>query len=197
MKSIPLQNADPLAQLRDIHLPDPVSAWPPAPGWWLIGGLLLAATAALLYYGRRHYLGQRYRRAAIRELDSLYRQYQHRADTAAYLQALNILLRRVAVHGLGCRQAAGLTGEAWLRLLDSVSGPRGPRFSQGTGALLAAAPYQRPQQLAKIDGEAIGALHRLSRLWIRKHQLRKDGIHKQRHKGAQDLRLTQSQGKSP
>ena len=32
-------------ELRDIHLPDPLSWWPPAIGWWLlvIGSLALVA----------------------------------------------------------------------------------------------------------------------------------------------------------
>ncbi|MDP7406676.1 MAG: DUF4381 domain-containing protein, partial [SAR324 cluster bacterium] len=29
-------NQDPLAALRDVHLPPAVSWWPPAPGWWII-----------------------------------------------------------------------------------------------------------------------------------------------------------------
>ena len=31
-----MNTPDPLAQLRDIHLPEPVSWWPPALGWWLV-----------------------------------------------------------------------------------------------------------------------------------------------------------------
>ena len=29
---------DPLAGLRPLHRPLPVSWWPPAPGWWLLAG---------------------------------------------------------------------------------------------------------------------------------------------------------------
>ena len=34
---------DNLPELRDIHLPDGVSAWPPAYGWWV----MLAAVIAI------------------------------------------------------------------------------------------------------------------------------------------------------
>ena len=32
---------DNLPQLRDIHLPDGVSAWPPAYGWFVLAGALI------------------------------------------------------------------------------------------------------------------------------------------------------------
>ena len=34
-----METEDPLSQLADIHLPEAVSAWPPAVGWWLLAGL--------------------------------------------------------------------------------------------------------------------------------------------------------------
>ena len=43
--------------LRDIHLPEPISWWPLAPGWWiLVGGLLALAILGFLawrFYARR------------------------------------------------------------------------------------------------------------------------------------------------
>jgi len=35
--------------LRDIHLPDPIGWWPPAPGWSIVLGLLVLASAGLAF----------------------------------------------------------------------------------------------------------------------------------------------------
>lgn len=63
--------ANPLDQLRDIHLPEPISWWPLAPGWWLviIGGCLLLGWLITLFY--RHYRAGLYRRQALRKLKQL------------------------------------------------------------------------------------------------------------------------------
>ena len=34
---------NPLVNLKDIHLPSPVSFWPPAPGWWILAVLLISS----------------------------------------------------------------------------------------------------------------------------------------------------------
>ena len=60
---------DPLAQLRDIHLPDGVAWWPPAPGWWLLL-LLLAVIGALIWrYRQQQARKRRYRVLALQELE--------------------------------------------------------------------------------------------------------------------------------
>lgn len=63
--------ANPLDQLRDIHLPEPISWWPLAPGWWLLiisGGLLLAWLIRFFY---RRYSARLYRRQALKKLHQL------------------------------------------------------------------------------------------------------------------------------
>ena len=46
---------NPLDQLADIHLPDPVSWWPLAPGWWMLLGLAVSIfiAVALLVAARK------------------------------------------------------------------------------------------------------------------------------------------------
>jgi hypothetical protein len=62
---------NPLEQLRDIHLPEAVSWWPLAPGWWLliIGGCLLSLWLIRFFY-RRH-SASLYRRQALQQLEQL------------------------------------------------------------------------------------------------------------------------------
>ena len=126
--------------LRDIHLPDAVSWWPPAPGWWLLLGLV----ALLVFAALRRWRRGRGRRAALcharRELAAIRRTFRLRPDQAGLARALSALLRRLAMSLYGRRAAAALTGEDWLAFLDQKAG--GHAFTQGAGRDLIEAPYR-------------------------------------------------------
>jgi len=143
--------------LRDIHLPGPIGWWPPAPGWWLLVALGLVALAL---YGL-YYVRGRHRRAALRTMQRVRLALEQGAEPVACLQSVSTLLRRfamtTAVSGDEPAPAAadpdvpGLIGEPWLRYLDS----RWQRdaFARGAGRRLLAAPYARPNSIAR--GEAL------------------------------------------
>jgi hypothetical protein len=59
--------ADPadLSNLREIVLPPPVSFWPPAPGWWIVGAALAGAALILLGKTFIRYRRDAYRRQAL------------------------------------------------------------------------------------------------------------------------------------
>ncbi|MEC8428778.1 MAG: DUF4381 domain-containing protein, partial [Pseudomonadota bacterium] len=47
--------SDPLAQLRDIHLPeDAISQLPTAPGWWILALTLIVVSITMIVIWRRH-----------------------------------------------------------------------------------------------------------------------------------------------
>ena len=84
--------SDPLAQLRDIHLPEAVSWWPLAPGWWVLGTLLIAGLAYMVHFFWQRHHAFTYRRQALQQLKQLPNNSQHHRITA-----LMALLKRVAV----------------------------------------------------------------------------------------------------
>ena len=91
----PLGGADPLQQLRDIHLPEPVSWWPPAPGWWILAALVVGLSLLLLVQWRKRRHLSKYRREALQILTELKAEYQSQENNREYLQKLLGLLRRV------------------------------------------------------------------------------------------------------
>ena len=65
------QTPNPLDQLRDIHLPEPISWWPPAPGWWILALASSVLLAWLLRFLYRRYKAKHYRRQALAQLKEL------------------------------------------------------------------------------------------------------------------------------
>ena len=62
---------DPLADLADIHLPNSISAWPLAPGWWVLIILACAGLVALFKLWSKWHASRLYRRQALAQLNSI------------------------------------------------------------------------------------------------------------------------------
>jgi len=150
--------AEALAELRGWHLPEPVSWWPPAPGWSTLGLAVLALAVwggvSMLRHARRTAAA----RAALQELAALEAALARDGDVAAFLRGLSRLLRRFTLARFPRREVAGLTGERWLAFLDGQGG--GWSFRTGVGRVLVAGPY-RPGGEVKAS-----ELAALVRAWI-------------------------------
>ncbi len=130
---------DPLHELRDVHLPDPISWWPPAFGWWMIVVALLVVAGLVLWawvYRQR----TRPRRLALSQLQEVKQQFAAHSDEQQTMTLLSDLLRRVAIAVFPRSRVAGLSGQSWLQFLDRTG--HTTQFSEGPGRCLLSAPYQ-------------------------------------------------------
>lgn len=130
--------------LRDLHLPDPVGWWPPAPGWWLVLALLAAGLAWLAWRWYRAWQFEAPRRHALRELARIEAEYLEHRNAVVLGKALSELLRRGMLAYAPRAAMAGLTGEAWLAWLDE--GMSVPYFHTEGGKSLLSLPYRRPDE---------------------------------------------------
>ena len=135
MKNVP----NPLQELRDVHLPDPISWWPPAFGWWMvIVGLIIVG--GLVVWARAYRKRTRPRRMALAQLQHVKQQYSVNADDQWAITQVSHLLRRYALALFSRSRVAGLSGQAWLQFLDKTGQTN--QFSKGPGQSLQSGPYQ-------------------------------------------------------
>ena len=135
MPSVP----DPLQELRDIHLPDPISWWPPAFGWWMVI-VALVMMVSLILWARSHRKRTRPRRVALAQLEQVKQQYAVQADDQWAITEVSHLLRRYALVVFSRSKVAGLSGQSWLQFLDTTGHTN--QFSEGPGRSLRSGPYQ-------------------------------------------------------
>ncbi len=145
--------------LRDIHLPEPSSWWPLAPGWWALFVLLLLLVGLIFYLYRRYQAKLHHPlHLAQVELDKIKQKYELQADQQTLLKDLSALLRRTCLSLDNNEQIAALTGKDWLQYLDQHLPDR--PFSTGPGQVLLYGPYQKT-----MDFEA-DSLFEICQQWL-------------------------------
>ena len=133
-----------LPELRDIHLPDGVSAWPPAYGWWVI---LLGIVAVVIRKSKKLY--------ALHLLKDIH--CNNSIHSAADMSAI---LRRICVYKY--KEASVLMGKEWLSFLNEHSKHK----LEGKAAqLLLDAPYIQPGAKG-YRTEDVAALRLFCQQWI-------------------------------
>ena len=121
-----MDSADPLSQLADIHLPEPIGFWPPAPGWWVL--LILLLIVAFVCYSRylTTWKQKRICNFALRELDKCVAEFRRASvvlnddkDSAKlnFVNEVNAVLRRVALKHFPQDLPASLGGDHWITFL--------------------------------------------------------------------------------
>jgi len=170
----PSPATDPLAALRDIHLPEAIGWWPPAPGWWLLLGIILVTIATI--YGCMRWRKKQQNKiiifstadsidAALMELDAIVQAFKLGDSDQCNRQMvadMSQLLRRTAIqlNTHDGNHVAGLTGTAWLAWLDQ----RWQRddFMQGAGSILIDAPYRKNPP----NSDEVNELCSISQTWL-------------------------------
>ncbi|MCY3769626.1 MAG: DUF4381 domain-containing protein [Gammaproteobacteria bacterium] len=153
--------ANPLSELRDIHLPSDPALWPPAPGWWLAGIVLILMAAWLAWLMRRirkRTLPKRTFQADLMRLDTHTEQMPLKLER---VREMSRLMRQYAIHKFGRDTVSGLHGTAWLQFLDHSTDSQ-VSFTQGPGRV-----FGQDQYASRVDVD-LEALKRLLIAWVQK-----------------------------
>ena len=164
-----MKSPDPasLQNLNDIVLPATVSWWPLATGWYILGAFLLILFIWLGYRSLRHWFENRYRRAALQELQSLANGMQNTEDRDSNLRHIPSLLKRTALSIYPREQVASLSGKDWHQFLDSKLSK--PLFAGSVASTLDTVSYSRGD-LSRVDSQAEADLLNASRHWLKHHR---------------------------
>ena len=110
---------NPLNQLKDIHLPDPIGWWPLAFSWWVLIFSLSAIVFALVWFLLDRHKRNAYRREALAEIKRI--QTGTQTDVAEQILHINALLKQVAITVYGRQTVAHLSEQSWLDFLHETA----------------------------------------------------------------------------
>lgn len=143
---------DNLPELRDIHLPEAISAFPPAYGWWVI--FLLLIFIFFLFLLIRKLLLRSKKRYALRLLQSC------SDNSLSSAEEMSKILRRICL--VKYPHASSLFGQEWIDFLNNHCKSK---LSSQTADLLLNAPYIKKNS-SRYSNVDIVNLRRFCEKWI-------------------------------
>jgi hypothetical protein len=143
----------PLDKLHDFYQPPPPAWTPQTIGWYVVFAILGLLVLWLVMHSIRRWHANRYRREALRQLESL--------SPDQY----SALLKRTALAAWPREKVAALSGESWLNFLSQAGG--NGHFQHAPGNRIEEIALQR----AALSGEDEQQLRRLTADWIRRHRV--------------------------
>ena len=156
-----------LQNLNDIVLPETVAWWPLASGWYYLFGILLVALGWFAYTTIRRWNANRYRRAALVQLQLLAKDIAKPETRDAGLRQLPVLLKRTALSVYPRAQLASLTGKSWLDFLNSKVSKTA--FPDAAAGLLDTLSFG-VGDLNTIDSKTLDELICGCKHWLKHHQ---------------------------
>lgn len=146
--------------LRDIHLPDEISIWPLALGWWVVIALAFASIL-ICFLIVRQILKPTLKKQAKTTLAEIEKKFLETEDATICITEISAFLRRVTLSQKlePSQSKAGLKGVLWLKLLDQPL--KKPEFSEGCGQILLTGPYSK-----KVEPSDVGNLIHLCHKWV-------------------------------
>ena len=147
-------------------LPATIAWWPLAGGWYFLLGLLLIALAWLSYKSIRRWTNNRYRRAALNELQILTGDIQNVEKRDSSLRQLPVLLKRTALCAYPRSKVASLSGAEWYGFLNSQL--KTPCFTNATSGVLDSISYSTGD-LGAIDTQSTTDLLDAIKHWLSYH----------------------------
>lgn len=134
--------------LKDVHLPQSISFWPPAVGWFLLASLIIFIGFICAYALHHFWKKKRAKYAALKTIKQLKKQRSE--ETLLTLIEASKLLRRVANHYFSDDKIAGLSGKQWIRFLNESANSE--IFSGPLAYSLSVSPYstERPDNTDEL-----------------------------------------------
>ncbi len=148
-----------LSQLKDVHAPEAISWWPLAIGWWFLAALVIASSILLVLFIRSRRQQNRYRKLALSELNTHFKNWQTQHDDKAYIAATNNILKRAT--RTFRPEYVSQYSDAWV---DSLDAHTTFTFSQATRYALA---HQCYQEHVNAD---INTLNTEVSEWLKRHK---------------------------